>query len=75
MQFAQLWVKLLRHWPQPARTPLIKRQAPIDPRNYGARTFTELMTATGLFDLVKLTDGRIFVADKRNKDRAAKPSA
>ncbi|PKB14872.1 hypothetical protein B0I00_2474 [Novosphingobium kunmingense] len=33
------------------------------------------MTATGLFDLVKLTDGRIFVADKRNKDRAAKPSA
>lgn len=50
-----------------------KRQAPIDPRNYGARTFTELFKATGLFDVVKADDGRIFVADKRTKDRAKAP--
>lgn len=53
----------------------VKRQAPIDPRNYGAKTFTELFSATGLFEIVKLEDGRVFVADKRNKDRAAKPAA
>jgi uncharacterized protein (TIGR00288 family) len=51
-----------------------KRQAPIDPRNYGAKTFTELFTATGLFEVIKSAEGKIYVADKRNKDRAAKPT-
>jgi uncharacterized LabA/DUF88 family protein len=51
-----------------------KRQAPIDPRNYGSKTFTELFTATGLFEITKTADGKVFVADKRNKDRASKPS-
>lgn len=52
-----------------------KRQAPIDPRNYGAKSFTELFNATGLFETVKNVDGRVFVADKRNKDRTKQPSA
>lgn len=51
-----------------------KRQAPIDPRNYGAKTFTDLFKATGLFDVVKTADGKVYVADKRNSDRSAKPS-
>jgi uncharacterized protein (TIGR00288 family) len=50
-----------------------KRQAPIDPRNHGAKTFTELFKATGLFDVVKTPDGKVYVADKRNKDRKPKP--
>lgn len=61
--------------PMSATGAAAKRQAPIDPRNYGAKTFTELFVATGLFEVVKLPDNRVFVADKRNKDRAAKPSA
>lgn len=51
-----------------------KRQAPIDPRNYGVKNFPALFEETGLFDIRKLTDGRAFIADKRNKDRAAEPS-
>jgi len=50
-----------------------KRQAPIDPRNYGARNFPTLFAATGLFDIVKADNGESYVADKRNKDRAKKP--
>jgi hypothetical protein len=50
-----------------------KRQAPIDPRNYGARNFPKLFEATGLFDLVKGESGQMFVADKRNKDRTPAP--
>lgn len=50
-----------------------KRQAPIDPRNYGTKTFTELFKATNLFEVTKGSDGKVYVADKRNKDRAAKP--
>lgn len=52
-----------------------KRQAPIDPRNYGAKNFPALFAATGLFDIVKTDDGQTYVADKRNKERAARPSA
>jgi uncharacterized LabA/DUF88 family protein len=52
-----------------------KRQAPIDPRNYGARNFTELFTATGLFEVTKTAEGKVFVADKRNKDRSKTPAA
>lgn len=52
-----------------------KRQAPIDPRNYGVKNFSALFTATGLFDVVKGKDGQTYVADKRNKDRAKAPAA
>lgn len=51
-----------------------KRQAPIDPRNYGAKNFPALFEATGLFDIVKVASGQSYVADKRNKDRAKTPS-
>lgn len=51
-----------------------KRQAPIDPRNYGVKNFSALFEATGLFEIVKGSDGQVFVADKRNKDRTVKPA-
>jgi len=50
-----------------------KRQAPIDPRNYGVKNFPALFEATGLFDIAKSADGRVFIADPRNKDRTPKP--
>lgn len=51
-----------------------RRQAPIDPRNYGARNFPKLFEAIGLFDIVKADEnGQSYVADKRNKDRTPKP--
>lgn len=52
-----------------------KRQAPIDPRNYGARNFPALFEATGLFEIVKAANGQTYVADKRNRDRAKKPGS
>lgn len=51
-----------------------KRQAPIDPRNYGVKNFPALFAATGLFDIVKIESGQSYVADKRNKDRTPQPS-
>lgn len=51
-----------------------KRQAPIEPRNYGAKNFPALFAATGLFDIVKGDNGQSYVADKRNKDRTQKPT-
>lgn len=51
-----------------------KRQAPIDHRNYGAKNFSDLVAATGLFDIVKADNGQTYVADKRNKDKAATPT-
>lgn len=51
-----------------------RRQAPIDPRNYGARNFPKLFEAVGLFEIVKAEEtGLSYVADRRNRDRAAKP--
>jgi uncharacterized protein (TIGR00288 family) len=51
-----------------------RRQAPIDPRNYGARNFPKLFEAVGLFDIVKAEEnGQSYVADRRNKDRTPKP--
>jgi uncharacterized protein (TIGR00288 family) len=50
-----------------------KRQAPIDPRNYGVRNFPMLFAATGLFEIVQGEGGHSYIADKRNKDRAASP--
>ncbi|HEX8533972.1 MAG TPA: NYN domain-containing protein [Allosphingosinicella sp.] len=52
-----------------------KRQAPIDPRNYGARNFPKLFEATGLFEIVRADNGQTYVADKRNRDRTAAPMA
>lgn len=50
-----------------------KRQASIDPRNYGMRNFPALFAATGLFDIFRAEGGQGYVADKRNEDRANKP--
>lgn len=52
----------------------VKRLAPIDPRNYGARTFTALFEATGLFEVVKGANGHPHVSDTRNPDRTEQPS-
>jgi uncharacterized protein (TIGR00288 family) len=52
-----------------------KRQAPIDPRNYGEKTFTTLFEAVGLFDVVRTKSGQAYVSDKRNKDRSKEPTA
>jgi uncharacterized LabA/DUF88 family protein len=49
-----------------------KRQASIDPRNYGVKNFPALFAATGLFEIVRMNNGQGFVADRRNKERAAK---
>ena len=47
----------------------VHRQAPIDPRNYGVKTFSKLFQATELFEMVKCEqDGHPYVADKRNKE-------
>ena len=51
-----------------------KRQASIDPRNYGVRNFPALFAATGLFEIVKMENGQGFVADRRNRDRTPKPT-
>jgi uncharacterized LabA/DUF88 family protein len=51
-----------------------KRQAPIDPRNYGAKNFPALFEATGLFEIVKAENGLTYVADRRNSDRTPKPT-
>jgi uncharacterized protein (TIGR00288 family) len=51
-----------------------KRQAPIDPRNYGVKNFPALFEATGLFDIFKADNGQSYVADKRNRDRASQPT-
>ncbi|ODP39507.1 NYN domain-containing protein [Sphingomonas turrisvirgatae] len=51
-----------------------KRQAPIDPRNYGARNFAKLFEAIGLFDIVRAEEtGQSYLSDRRNKDRTPKP--
>lgn len=52
----------------------VKRQAPIDPRNYGVKNFPKLFEATGLFEIVRAEEnGHSYVADKRNKERTPKP--
>lgn len=51
-----------------------RRQAPIDPRNYGARNFPKLFEAVGLFDIVKAEEtGQSYISDRRNKERTARP--
>jgi uncharacterized protein (TIGR00288 family) len=50
-----------------------KRQAPIDPRNYGVKNFPGLFEATGLFEIFKGGSGQSYVADKRNAERTTRP--
>ncbi len=50
-----------------------KRQAPIDPRNYGVKNFPGLFEATGLFEIFKAESGQSYVADKRNSERSPRP--
>lgn len=50
-----------------------KRQAPIDPRNYGVKNFPALFEATGLFEIIKVDGGQSYIADKRNRDRFSRP--
>ncbi|WP_121114819.1 NYN domain-containing protein [Croceibacterium ferulae] len=50
-----------------------KRQAPIDPRNYGVKNFPALFEATGLFEIVQVAGGQRYVADRRNTDRTKAP--
>jgi uncharacterized protein (TIGR00288 family) len=50
-----------------------KRQAPIDPRNYGVKNFPGLFEATGLFEIFKAESGQSYVADRRNMERAKRP--
>jgi hypothetical protein len=52
-----------------------KRQAPIDPRNYGVKNFSALFEATALFEIVKADNGQPHVADKCNKDRSPQPTS
>lgn len=52
----------------------VRRQAPIDPRNYGVKNFTALFEATGLFQIERIENGQSFVADKRNKERTSQPN-
>ncbi|PXA91473.1 hypothetical protein DMC47_25525 [Nostoc sp. 3335mG] len=51
-----------------------RRQAPIDPRNYGARNFPKLFEAVGLFEIVKAEEtGQSYIADRRNREKTPKP--
>lgn len=50
-----------------------KRQAPIDPRNYGVKNFPGLFEATGLFEIFKADSGQSYVADRRNAERSPRP--
>ena len=59
--------------PMAAAGNAVKRQAPIDPRNYGVKNFPKLFEATGLFEIAKIDGGQSYVADKKNKDRSAQP--
>ena len=51
----------------------VTRLSPINPRNYGRKTFTTLFEDTGLFELHRVEKGQYYVADKRNKDRTKQP--
>lgn len=51
-----------------------KRQAPIDPRNYGVKNFRALFEASGLFEIWKCPDdGQPWIATKSNPDRTPEP--
>lgn len=50
-----------------------KRAASVDPRNYDAKTFTELFRKTGLFEVLHRPGEQPVVADKRSRDPACAP--
>jgi uncharacterized LabA/DUF88 family protein len=52
----------------------VKRQAQIDPRNYGVKTFTALYEKVGLFEVFKTKNGQAYVADKKNIERLKEPA-
>jgi uncharacterized protein (TIGR00288 family) len=51
-----------------------KRQAPIDPRNYGCKNFPALFEATEAFEIFKGENGQRYVADKLNTERTPQPA-
>jgi uncharacterized protein (TIGR00288 family) len=51
-----------------------KRQAPIDPRNYGCKNFPALFEATEAFEIFKGENGQRYVADKLNAERTPQPA-
>ena len=51
----------------------VRRLSPIDPRNYGRKSFTTLLSDTGLFELHRVESGQYYVADKLNDDRTPTP--
>jgi uncharacterized protein (TIGR00288 family) len=53
---------------------LARRQASIDPQQYGETGFTALFEKTRLFEIVRAESGHPYVADKRNKARAPRPA-
>lgn len=53
----------------------VRRQAPIDPRNYGRKNFRTLFEDIGLFVIDRAPNEQPYIADKRNKDRSPKPTA
>jgi hypothetical protein len=60
--------------PSAAAGSAAKRQASIDPRNYGMKVFPALFAVIGLFDIVEAENGQGYVVERRNGDRAATPS-
>lgn len=52
-----------------------KRQAPIDPRNYGEKNFPALFEKAGPFVMRRGENGQAWVADTGNKDRSAEPAS
>jgi uncharacterized protein (TIGR00288 family) len=52
----------------------VKRQAPIDHRNYGLKSFSALIDATGLFEIYRSQSGLAYIADKRNSERSKLPT-
>lgn len=51
-----------------------KRQAPIDPRNYGEKNFPALFEKAGPFVMRRGDNGQAWVADKGNMDRSPEPA-
>ncbi len=53
----------------------VRRQAPIDPRNYNRKNFRALFEDTGLFVIARAPNEQPYIADKRTKDRTEKPTS
>ena len=52
---------------------LVKDKASVEPRKYGQKGFRALFEAVGWFDIMKVKKVH-FIADRRNKERAARPT-